>query len=68
MTFTGAECNAWAGGLQGRDSSGGYAIQGNILVGDQVVDQMEDAWLGSPHLPRRGAADARPAGRRPRRW
>ena len=36
---------------QGRDSSGGYAIQGNILVGDRVVDQMEDAWLSSPHLP-----------------
>ena len=51
MTFTGAECNAWAGGLQGRDSSGGYAIQGNILVGDRVVNQMEDAWLSSPHLP-----------------
>ena len=49
--FTGAECNAWAGGLQGRDSSGGYAIQGNILVGDRVVNQMEDAWLSSPHLP-----------------
>ncbi len=51
VSFTGAECNAWAGGLQGRDSSGGYAIQGNILVGDRVVNQMEDAWLSSPHLP-----------------
>jgi uncharacterized Ntn-hydrolase superfamily protein len=51
VTFTGAECNAWAGGLQGRDASGGYAIQGNILVGDRVVNQMEDAWLSSPHLP-----------------
>ena len=51
VTYTGEECNAWAGGRQGRDATGGYAIQGNILVGPQVVDQMEDAWLGSPHLP-----------------
>jgi uncharacterized Ntn-hydrolase superfamily protein len=51
VTYTGEECNAWAGGRTGRDATGGYAIQGNILVGSQVVDQMEDAWLGSPHLP-----------------
>ena len=51
VTFTGEECNEWAGGRQGRDATGGYAIQGNILVGPQVVDQMEDAWLSSPHLP-----------------
>jgi uncharacterized Ntn-hydrolase superfamily protein len=51
VTFTGAECNEWAGGRQGRDASGGYAIQGNILVGERVVDQMEEAWLTSPHLP-----------------
>jgi len=51
VTYTGEECNAWAGGRTGRDATGGYAIQGNILVGAQVVDQMEDAWLASPHLP-----------------
>src|SRR5256884_7779631 len=29
-TFTGAECNAWAGGRTGA----GYAVQGNILVSE----------------------------------
>ena len=42
-TFTGSECNPWAGGLTGD----GYAIQGNILVGPEVVDAMEQAWWGS---------------------
>lgn len=41
-TFTGAECHAWAGGAAGD----GYAIQGNILAGPQVVAEMEEAWLG----------------------
>lgn len=43
-TFTGSGCYAWAGGVNG----GGYAIQGNILVGPEVVAQMERAWLASP--------------------
>lgn len=42
-TFTGAECNAWAGGRTGPD----YAAQGNILTGPEVVEAMETAWLGS---------------------
>jgi uncharacterized Ntn-hydrolase superfamily protein len=42
-TFTGSECNPWAGGVSGE----GYAIQGNILTGPDVVAAMEDAWLGS---------------------
>jgi uncharacterized Ntn-hydrolase superfamily protein len=42
-TFTGSECNPWAGGVTGQ----GYAIQGNILVGPEVVDAMEHAWLAS---------------------
>lgn len=42
-TFTGAECNAWAGGVTGP----GYAIQGNILTGPQVVEAMERAWLAT---------------------
>ncbi|GAA4727846.1 DUF1028 domain-containing protein [Pedococcus ginsenosidimutans] len=46
-TFTGAECMDWAGGVCGRESSGGYAIQGNILTGPEVVEAMESAWLGS---------------------
>ena len=39
-TFTGSGCNAWAGGVTGD----GYAIQGNILVGPEVVQAMEQAW------------------------
>jgi len=40
-TFTGSECYEWAGGRTGP----GYAIQGNILAGQQVVDAMEKAFL-----------------------
>lgn len=39
-TFTGSECQPWAGGMTGE----GYAIQGNILTGPEVVAAMEDAW------------------------
>jgi uncharacterized Ntn-hydrolase superfamily protein len=51
-TFTGASCHPWAGGV----ASDGYAIQGNILTGPEVVDAMERAWLdsaGEPRLARR---------------
>ena len=40
-TFTGDDCHAWAGGVAGD----GYAIQGNILTGPEVVAAMEAAWL-----------------------
>lgn len=50
-TFTGAACLDWAGGLTGRDESGGYAIQGNILVGEQVVLEMRRAWLAAATQP-----------------
>jgi len=40
-TFTGSGCFEWAGGLTGP----GYAIQGNILAGEQVIAQMEKAFL-----------------------
>jgi uncharacterized Ntn-hydrolase superfamily protein len=46
-TWTGPSCLPWAGGLTGRDAGGGYAIQGNILAGPQVVAEMERAWLAS---------------------
>ena len=46
-TFTGAACMDWAGGVTGREGTGGYAIQGNILTGPEVVAAMEAAWLGS---------------------
>ena len=40
-TYTGPGCNAWAGGRSGPN----YAIQGNILAGEQVVASMEKAFL-----------------------
>ncbi|WP_457254661.1 DUF1028 domain-containing protein [Pedococcus sp. P5_B7] len=46
-TYTGESCMDWAGGVCGRDSTGGYAIQGNILTGSDVVAEMEAAWLAS---------------------
>jgi uncharacterized Ntn-hydrolase superfamily protein len=42
-TYTGTGCHAWAGGVTGD----GYAIQGNILVGPEVVERMERAWRDS---------------------
>jgi uncharacterized Ntn-hydrolase superfamily protein len=46
-TYTGRSCMDWAGGVSGREPSGGYAIQGNILTGPDVVEAMAAAWLGS---------------------
>ena len=40
-TYTGTECHSWAGGAAGD----GYAIQGNILTGPEVVEEMRRAWL-----------------------
>ena len=42
-SHTGAECIDWAGGRIGE----GYAVQGNCLTGAEVVEAMEEAWLGS---------------------
>ena len=50
-TFTGPGCMDWAGGISGGDADSGYAIQGNILVGERVVLEMEQAWLEHSHLP-----------------
>jgi uncharacterized Ntn-hydrolase superfamily protein len=41
VSYTGAECSAWAGGRSGDD----YAIQGNILTGPEVVEAAERALL-----------------------
>ncbi|PUA80586.1 DUF1028 domain-containing protein [Nocardioides currus] len=46
-SHTGSECYDWAGGTTGP----GYAIQGNILTGPEVVDAMEKAWLASREQP-----------------
>ncbi|HXQ33414.1 MAG TPA: DUF1028 domain-containing protein [Anaerolineales bacterium] len=40
-TFSGSGCFAWAGGIAKK----GYAIQGNILAGKQVVPAMEKAFV-----------------------
>ena len=42
-TYTGTQCHGWAGGRVGD----GYAIQGNILTGPEVVAAMEAAFLAS---------------------
>ena len=41
VTYTGKNCIAWAGGRSGP----GYAIQGNILAGEAVVEAIEKAFL-----------------------
>lgn len=41
VTYTGKDCNPWAGGRHGRN----YAVQGNILAGEAVVAGMEQAFL-----------------------
>lgn len=50
-TFTGEECMPWAGGVARDEGESGYAIQGNILTGPEVVEAMETAWLGSAGRP-----------------
>jgi uncharacterized Ntn-hydrolase superfamily protein len=42
-TYTGSGCHEWAGGFAGD----GYAVQGNILAGKQVVVAMVEAWANS---------------------
>ncbi|SDC58781.1 DUF1028 domain-containing protein [Nocardioides lianchengensis] len=47
-SHTGTACLDWAGGVTGD----GYAIQGNVLTGEEVVVAMRDAWEASaPDLP-----------------
>src|SRR5256714_13134596 len=69
-TYTGTACHEWAGGLAGD----GYAIQGNILAGKQVVVAMAAAWAASEAgaplgdrlaaaLPAGGPAGGAPPGR-----
>lgn len=40
-SYTGKTCSAWAGGITGS----GYAIQGNLLKGVEIVREMEHAFL-----------------------
>lgn len=41
VTYTGKGCLAWAGGRSGSN----YALQGNILAGEAVVTEMQNAFL-----------------------
>jgi len=43
VSYTGALCDEWAGGVSGD----GYAIQGNILAGEEVVVAMQSAFIAS---------------------
>ncbi len=43
VTYTGKGCISWAGGRKGPN----YAIQGNILAGENVVVGMEEAFLST---------------------
>ncbi|MTK03181.1 DUF1028 domain-containing protein [Micromonospora sp. CP22] len=45
-TWTGEHCRGWAGGQAGD----GWAAQGNILTGPEVVDALRDAWLAGTDL------------------
>jgi uncharacterized Ntn-hydrolase superfamily protein len=50
-TYTGDDCFDWAGGRTGEEADGCYAVQGNILTGEDVVLAMEQAWLDSAGQP-----------------
>ena len=43
FTFTGPDCHPWAGGRTGE----GYAAQGNLLTGPEVVDALAETFEGS---------------------
>ena len=46
-SFTGEMCMDWAGSIEGE----GYTIQGNILTGPEVVEEMERAFLETSGAP-----------------
>jgi uncharacterized Ntn-hydrolase superfamily protein len=46
-TFTGAACFDWAGGRTGRAAGMGFAAQGNMLTGADVVGAMADAFAST---------------------
>jgi uncharacterized Ntn-hydrolase superfamily protein len=47
--WTGPECTGYAGHRTGD----GYALQGNLLAGPEVLDAMQSAWTGSAEAPLR---------------
>ena len=50
-TYTGTACLDWAGGIAEDGPGGGVAIQGNILAGQEVVEEMKRAWDASTDQP-----------------
>jgi hypothetical protein len=48
VTFTGAQAGAYASGLVGHSGTLAYAIQGNVITGQAVLDQAELALLQTP--------------------
>jgi hypothetical protein len=47
-TFTGSQCGDWAGGVTGTSGDLVYAIQGNVLTGQPVIDAAEQALISTP--------------------
>lgn len=47
LTFTGEACHPWAGGRAGP----GFAAQGNLLTGPEVVEVMVETYLAQGDLP-----------------
>jgi uncharacterized Ntn-hydrolase superfamily protein len=50
-TYTGSRCLDWAGGRTGEGTAGSFAIQGNILTGADVVEEMVGSWLRTADEP-----------------
>lgn len=46
-TFTGSDCQPWAGGQAEESEQGAYAAQGNMLTGPEVVEEMVRVWKES---------------------
>lgn len=47
VTYSGWQCGTWFGGVTGAQGDYVYAIQGNVLTGQPVVDQCELAFLNA---------------------
>jgi len=52
-SFTGGECNAWAGHFEGTN----FCVQGNILAGKEVVSDMAQAYINAQEKPQSELAD-----------
>ncbi len=48
ITFSGAQNGAYAGGRVGQDGTLVYAVQGNVITGQPVIDEAEYAILSTP--------------------